>query len=68
MWSFSTVLLLAGSVLALPVQRANVLPSTCDPSVVATVLKTVTGLNAPETVVLSTFETALVESRYEHIV
>jgi hypothetical protein len=68
MRSFTLVLALAGVVLALPVEkRANVVPSTCDPNVVKTVLDTVTALGAPETVILSTFETALVESRFNNL-
>jgi hypothetical protein len=59
MRSFTPLLVLVGSVLALPVdRRANVIPATCDPAVVKTVLDTVTKLNAPESVVLATFETA----------
>jgi hypothetical protein len=54
-------LLLASSALAFPLmKRKNVVPSTCDPAVVKTVLDTLNSMNAPEIVQLATFETALV--------
>jgi hypothetical protein len=62
MRSFATLLVLVSSALAYPLagRKAVVVPATCDPNVVKTVLSTLNSLNVPETIFLSTFETGCV--------